>query len=59
MLLERDVVDVREYAKIVTARGPEVVAARVAEGKRFLGALPAAKAQALVDACVAARSSLT
>lgn len=48
-----------QFEAAVAALGPEGVAARVAEGKRFLGALPAAKAQELVDACVAARSSLT
>lgn len=37
----------RQHEAIITAQGPEVVAARVAEGKRFLGALPAVKALAL------------
>lgn len=33
----------REYEAAATARGPEVVAALVAEGKRFLSALPVRK----------------
>jgi len=45
----------REYEAAATARGPEVAAVLVAEGKRFLGALPVRKALALVDALTKAR----
>ena len=46
----------REYEEIIHARGPEVVAARVDEGKRFLATLPAGKAVELVSALAAARA---
>ena len=46
----------REYEAAATARGPAAVAVLVAEGKRFLGALPVRKALALVDALTEARA---
>ena len=46
----------REYEAAATARGPAAVAVLVAEGKRFLGALPVRKALALVDALTEART---
>lgn len=48
----------REYDDIIHARGPEVVAARVAEGKRFLATLPAGKGDELMSALAAARARL-
>ena len=48
----------REYDDIIHARGPEAVAARVAEGKRFLATLPASKAAELMSALAAARARL-
>lgn len=48
----------REYEEIVHARGPDVVEAVVAEGKRFLESLPAGKAVELMSACAAARARL-
>ena len=44
-----------EAEAVAATRGPEVVAVLVAEGKRFLGALPVRKALALVDALTKAR----
>ena len=46
----------REYEAAATARGPAAVAVLVAEGKRFLGALPVRKALALIDALTEART---
>lgn len=46
----------REYEAAATARGPEIVAVLVAEGKHFLGALPVRKALALIDALTEART---
>ena len=47
-----------EYQAIVEAKELEVVAARVAEGKRFLATLPAGKADELMSALAAARARL-
>lgn len=48
----------RQHEAIITAQGPEVVAARVSEGKRFLATLPAGKAVELMSALAAARARL-
>lgn len=47
-----------EYQAIVEAKELEVVAARVAEGKRFLATLPVGKADELMSALAAARARL-
>ena len=46
----------RQQEAAVMAQGPDIMAARVAEAKRFLEKLPAREALALINACAAARA---